>query len=200
MKVRLKTLPDEPRGGAWRSSVRGVNCPVKSGKQLSDAMKAKLSKEFCYLAGLSRLSKEEKSKVSAKSEIKEIIERFVEIAVKLGVEPRKIVVEENETFFYHSKIARQIRKIRENEIKVFRHRNELSSSYIAGIFDARGSIRSKSVEISSMKPSEAIMLENLGMHVRGNRIANISEFIMLIKGYSLRIELIQLPGNERDPR
>ena len=32
MKARLKILPDEPRGGAWPSSARGVNCPVKSGK------------------------------------------------------------------------------------------------------------------------------------------------------------------------
>ena len=32
MKVRLKTLPDEPRGGAWPSSARAVRCPVKSGK------------------------------------------------------------------------------------------------------------------------------------------------------------------------
>ena len=30
MKVRLKILPNEPRGGAWRPSVRGVNCQVKS--------------------------------------------------------------------------------------------------------------------------------------------------------------------------
>jgi hypothetical protein len=30
MKVRLKVLPDEPRGGAWPSSVRAVRCSVKS--------------------------------------------------------------------------------------------------------------------------------------------------------------------------
>ncbi len=33
MKVRLKVLPDEPRGIAWPSSARGVNCPVKSGNE-----------------------------------------------------------------------------------------------------------------------------------------------------------------------
>ena len=32
MKARLKILPDKPRGGAWPSSARGANCPVKSGK------------------------------------------------------------------------------------------------------------------------------------------------------------------------
>ena len=31
MKVRLKVLPDEPRGGAWPPSARAVRCPVKSG-------------------------------------------------------------------------------------------------------------------------------------------------------------------------
>ncbi len=30
MKVRLKVLPDEPRGAAWPSSARAVRCPVKS--------------------------------------------------------------------------------------------------------------------------------------------------------------------------
>ncbi len=33
MKVRLKTLLDKPRGGAWPSSARAVKCPVKSGNE-----------------------------------------------------------------------------------------------------------------------------------------------------------------------
>ncbi len=33
MKVRLKVLPNEPRGAAWPSSARGANCPVKSGNE-----------------------------------------------------------------------------------------------------------------------------------------------------------------------
>ncbi len=33
MKVSLKGLPDEPRGGAWPSSARAVRCPVKSGNE-----------------------------------------------------------------------------------------------------------------------------------------------------------------------
>ena len=32
-QVNLKGLPDEPRGGAWPSSARGVSCPVKSGNE-----------------------------------------------------------------------------------------------------------------------------------------------------------------------
>ena len=33
MKVRLKALPNEPRGSAWPSSARAVRCPVKSGNE-----------------------------------------------------------------------------------------------------------------------------------------------------------------------
>ena len=33
MKVRLKVLPNEPRGSAWPSSARAVRCPVKSGNE-----------------------------------------------------------------------------------------------------------------------------------------------------------------------
>ena len=33
MMVKLKTLPDKPRGGAWPPSARAVKCPVKSGNE-----------------------------------------------------------------------------------------------------------------------------------------------------------------------
>ena len=33
MMVKLKTLPDEPRGSAWPPSARAVRCPVKSGNE-----------------------------------------------------------------------------------------------------------------------------------------------------------------------
>ncbi len=33
MKVSLKGLPNEPRGGAWPSSARAMKCPVKSGNE-----------------------------------------------------------------------------------------------------------------------------------------------------------------------
>ncbi len=33
MKVKLKVLPDEPRGSAWPSSARAVRCPAKSGNE-----------------------------------------------------------------------------------------------------------------------------------------------------------------------
>ena len=33
MKVRLKVLPDKPRGTAWPTSARAVRCPVKSGNE-----------------------------------------------------------------------------------------------------------------------------------------------------------------------
>ena len=33
MKVRLKTLLDEPRGSAWPPSARAMRCPVKSGNE-----------------------------------------------------------------------------------------------------------------------------------------------------------------------
>ena len=33
MKVRLKALPNKPRGSAWPSSARAVRCPVKSGNE-----------------------------------------------------------------------------------------------------------------------------------------------------------------------
>ncbi len=163
-------------------------------------MKAKLTKELCYIAGLSRLSDAEKSLVYIKTDKEEIAEKFVESAIKLGVDPKKIIIESNtEAKFYHSKIASNIREIRENKVKIFKYVNELSRSFVAGIFDARGIIES-SIKIAKLSPSEILMLNNLGIKTNKDKILNAKYFIMLIKGFSVRIEHIQLPGNERDPR
>ncbi len=50
MKVKLKTLPDKPRGGAWPSSARAVKCPVKSGNErdLRLQLPAALSEDWAH--------------------------------------------------------------------------------------------------------------------------------------------------------
>jgi len=164
-------------------------------------MKAKLKPEICYLSGLAWLSKDERSHIEVKTDIQEIEIKFVEIAVKLGVEPSKIMISEAkgvyEAHFYHSKLAKWIREIRENESRVFKFRNELSANFVAGMFDSRGNSNTY-IDIKGISPSEGLMLENLDIHTKGSKVLNPRNLITLIKGFSIRIERIQMPGNERD--
>ena len=53
MKVRLKALLDEPRGGAWRPSARAVRCPVKSGNERDPHLQLPASALACsgYIVG-----------------------------------------------------------------------------------------------------------------------------------------------------
>lgn len=60
MKVRLKTLLEEPRGVAWPSSARGVNCPVKSGNERDPCLLLlTISPEMVHTIGTARVKWEE---------------------------------------------------------------------------------------------------------------------------------------------
>jgi len=203
MKVRLKTLLDKPRGGAWRSSVRGVNCPVKSGKQPSGAMRIKLKPEICYVAGIYSKVDSSSSKIELRTESSAVEERFIEIAIKsLGILPERVIAEgtrKRNIYFYHSKMAKQLRYIISNETRLFKKRDANAASFVAGMFDAAGRVSNGMLSIEGLTGSDQVMLENLGIYTEGKRIRNISSFITLIHGFSVLLEHIQLPGNERDP-
>ncbi len=167
-------------------------------------MKTKLNPDVCYMAGLMNKHVEnENSAIGVRSASDAVIERFVLKAIGLGIKPNKIVVSEEKgakhVLFYHSKLARMARSIREKETRLFRERNELSANYVAGMFDATGRL-SKGVMSMKMDASDQLMLENLGVHTFNSSITSIGSFITLIKGFSALLDTIQLPGNERDPR
>ncbi len=204
MKVKLKTLPNKPRGVAWRSSVRGVNSPVKSGKQVEFAMRTKLTKGICYMAGLQKNARGEPSKVGVATSINEIEEKFLEISIKeLLIQPNRVIMEERDgvrhVYFYHTKISRMLRQIAEKETKIFLRANELSKSYVAGMFDAAGHISSSRVYIKGLNAKDELMLQQLGVYTRNGSMRNIADFLTLIRGFSILLEHAQLPGNERDP-
>lgn len=153
-------------------------------------MTTKLSPEFCYLAGIvGKTGQEEKSMVGINTTIDAIIENFVEVALKMGVDSKKIMIEDldgvKHVYFFHSKIAKQIRELVEKETKVFKYKNEFSSSYLAGMYDASGKTRNGKMGISRMTRSDELMLQNLGIHTKGSSIMNIKYFLDFIKEYSI---------------
>lgn len=160
-------------------------------------MKAKLTAHVCYIAGLySKGPKREKNFVSVNTGVEELKQLFIEIAVKeLGVLPSKVLFgheSDKSVGFYHSRIAKQLLDIANRENYIFKITNELSSSYVAGMFDASGHFSAGGLEIRHVTPKDAMMLENLGIHTKGDKILNIGRFMELIKGRSIILGQIKL--------
>ncbi len=149
----------------------------------------RLSAKLCYMAGLySKSNRKHKSLVCVNTGIEELRDRFVEIAVnELDVEPNKIMLDKEEVSagFYHSRISKQLANIVARETYVFKTVNEFSKNYLAGIFDISGHIKDGTLQIRHITPRDAMMLENLGIHTKGDNILNVGAFIGLIKGISI---------------
>ena len=141
------------------------------------------------MAGLySKSSRAKKNLVCIDTGIDELKDRFVEIALKeLGIDPSKIILDREgiSAGFYHSRVAKQLANIVSREIYVFKTANGFSRNYVAGMFDISGHIKDGRVQIRHVTPKDAIMLDNLGVHTRGDSIMNIGAFIGLIKGVSI---------------
>ena len=208
VKVRPKILPDKPRGSAWRSSARGVNCSVKSGKLMSDAMtrKLRLTPDTCYILGIYSCSIG--SPISLTTTKEEMIEKFVKIATDLGVAPEKIKIEKGvklRAFFYNSKLEKLFRNTLNRRDKVFAYKNAYALSYVAGLFDCNGGFDRFGFFLRKPNPADILIVGNLGFNVieSGGRvyITNTQLFVTLMSGYSLMLSsFIHRPGNERDLR
>lgn len=162
-------------------------------------MTAKLTPEFCYIAGLISKGRElERSAVGIVTTMDELLERFVETAIKLGVDPRKIMIEENDetthAYFFHSKLAKEARETIERETRIFKYKNEYSGNYLAGMFDASGKIVGGRLIIKGLNSNDQLMLQTLKVHTKGNEILNIANFIALIKDYSIVLKSKALKG------
>lgn len=163
-------------------------------------MKTKLTPAICYMAGLQSKGREERSAVGVSTGLEGIEQKFIEIAIKeLKIQPNRIIIEEmgggmRHVFFYHSRICKQLKDICDSSDKIFRHKNELSKAYVAGMFDAAGHKDARGLYIKKINPKDAVMLQNLEVYTKGNRIMNISSFIELIKDFSLLLIAIRMPS------
>ena len=166
-------------------------------------MKTKLEPHICYMAGLLSKSFGKSNEICIATSIDGIEKKFLDICVKrLKIDPSRIVIDEREThrriYFYDSRLYKELKRIIEREDIIFKRRNEFSSSYVAGMFDAGGKVREGSLMIAGMTIKDQLTLENLGVHIRKDRIVSISSFITLIQGSSVLLERIHRPGDERD--
>jgi len=153
-------------------------------------MPTKLTPELCYMAGIvSKTRQAEKSMVGINTTIDDVVENFVEVALKMGIDTKKIMIEDvdgvKHVYFFHSKLAKQIREIVEKQTKIFKYNNEFSASFLAGMFDSSGKISRGKLLLSGMSAADQMVLENLGVHTHMNAIMNIKAFLEIIKGKSI---------------
>ncbi len=160
-------------------------------------MQKGLTPDICYIAGLSSKNRESrKNAIGVQTSVPEIEQKFVEIAVKvLEIDPKKIFIEHSDgrihAYFYHSRVAKRLANISSRESHIFKKPDQLSAAYLAGIFDAAGHIRSGSLSINPISPQDALMLQNLGIHTRGNTVLNISSLFSMIKGRSIMADMLE---------
>lgn len=153
-------------------------------------MRFKPSVELCYLAGLAgRTHEAASSQVGIVTQNDEIEERFLKYAIKLGVDTRKIMIEEKGTFkhiyFYHSKLAKMIREVLRERTTLAKKKGELAAAFIAGSFDAGGHVMNDKVTIRRLEKGDELLLELMGIHSVNSKILNIRDFFSLIKGQSI---------------
>lgn len=152
-------------------------------------MRFKLTSELCYLAGLAGRSREsERSAVGISTQNEKIGDRFINYSIKLGVDPRKILMEEKGTFkhiyYYHSKLSRMIREVLKERAQLARKNRELAIAFIAGTFDANGHVIGNKVTIRRLEKGDELLLELMGVHTVNAKILNIGDFFRLIKSES----------------
>ncbi len=160
-------------------------------------MKIKLTPTLCYLAGIQSRFKEENGAVGIKTSIDAIEQRFIEICLKeLKLEPNKLLIEADGSirhiFFYHSKLNKQLKQITENQTKLFRLPTHEARSYIAGIFDGSGYIKDGHIFIQKLSRGDEVMLENLTVHIKGNKVMSVNTFISIINGYSTMLKVLDI--------
>ncbi len=156
-----------------------------------------INNELCYLAGMLSSLPKITSKICIRTQLPDIEQRFIEIAVKsIGIDPKRIKIEEDaagfdSAYFYDSRTAHAISSILSRNKYIFRMPTPASLNYLAGIFDSRGHIAENGIYINGLTPSDSIILEGFGIHTSADgMVKNITRLLSLIKGYSILAEKV----------
>ncbi|VVC03876.1 Uncharacterised protein [Candidatus Bilamarchaeum dharawalense] len=150
-------------------------------------MKIKLSPELSYIIGFWRKSRcSEGIGVRGDSNILEIFSK--EVLDKQLITSEKLLTGEDRVFFYHTAYRKFFQQVEEEELERFKYLNEYAASYLAGMFDAAGTIDERGiVSFGSATKQDEMMLLRLGFVARrrGDRlvIERPAIFLTFIKNY-----------------
>ncbi len=165
------------------------------------ARKLGLNPDTSYMLGAYNCNAE-KSSLYVATTSKELVERFVRIAVSLGTKPESVLITKEDYLtkatITNSKLKKLLDSALEKREKIFKYKNEYSASYFAAMFDCNGSADNKGVFIAGMKPYDSIILERLGFHTTTSSgkcyIRKALDFMMFIAPFSIKAKAINLPG------
>ncbi|MCL4378960.1 MAG: hypothetical protein M1160_04435 [Candidatus Marsarchaeota archaeon] len=152
------------------------------------AAKLKLSPDVSYMLGVYSAG-QRRQPIELTTNDSDMLERFIRIAVnELGVGANKIILKDGGAAFYNSRLKRLFDKALERRTKTFKYVNDYSGSYLAGLFDCIGGFDRKGMFIRNLEAHDALLMENLGMHLKhqGSKayIMNENAFAGLISKHS----------------
>ncbi|MCI0503618.1 LAGLIDADG family homing endonuclease [Candidatus Micrarchaeota archaeon] len=150
-------------------------------------MKIKLSPELSYLIGLWRKARcpdgvgVEGGKNVLEIFTKEVLDRQLTTSDKMLTGPDKV-------YFYHTAYRKFFQQIESEQLERFKYLNEYAANYIAGMFDATGSIDERGVvSLGFATKQDEMMLLRLGFQTRRRADRLIIErpvlFLTFIKNY-----------------
>ena len=151
-------------------------------------MKIKLTPELSYIIGLWRKSRSfEGLGVKGKDSVLEI---FSKEAISQGLATSdKILTGEDRVFFYHSAYRKFFQEVEKNQLERFKYLNDYAANYLAGMFDAVGSIDENGiVSLSKISREDEILLLRLGFNTKKISGVMVLErplvFLAFIKNYT----------------
>ncbi len=150
-------------------------------------MKIKLTPELSYIIGLWRKTKTIEGIGVRGDDI--LLEVFtMEILNQELTTTDKLLTEHGRVFFYHSSYRKFFQQIEKEQLERFKYLNEYAANYLAGLFDASGTIDEKGiVSIGNLSYQDQMLLLRLGFILRKREMRFIFErpvvFLTFIKKY-----------------
>ncbi|MFH0738015.1 MAG: hypothetical protein V1827_05845 [Candidatus Micrarchaeota archaeon] len=150
-------------------------------------MKIKLTPELSYIIGLWRKARcAEGLGVHGRSDVVEIFSK--EALDKQLTTSDKMLSGPDKVYFYHTAYRRFFQEVEGEQLERFKYLNEYAASYIAGMFDAIGSIDEKGVvSLGAVNKQDEMMLLRLGFQTKRRADRLIIErpivFLKFIKNY-----------------
>ncbi len=150
-------------------------------------MKIKLTPELSYVIGLWR--KARTSEGLGVQGGKELLEIFAKEALDKGLTTSdKMQAAEDRVFFYHTAYRKFFQQVEGEQLERFKYLNEYAANYLAGMFDASGSVDERGVvSMAGASKQDEMMLLRLGFQTRRRADRIVVErpvvFLTFIRNY-----------------
>ncbi|MBD3389597.1 hypothetical protein GF415_01425 [Candidatus Micrarchaeota archaeon] len=132
-------------------------------------MKVRLTPELSYLIGFWK-ERRTKEGIGIRGE-EEQLSIFAQAALELELtEPDKLLTQTGEEgndsmYFYHTSYRKFFQKVIDDELERFKYKNEYSANFLAGLFDAVGSITEDGkVFLSKCTQKDEMLLYRIGFN------------------------------------